>query len=146
MKQINGILSVLGATAISAFALPTLANTATVQSTTQSTTINGDNNQVIQVINQVNVSHPGLGRGRTNNAQRATSQDSYQAVGIEGSGNSVGQESTQVNREERVDQPGQRAGQTRASQSRDSDNGRRAQKQGSNSRRGQNRGDNCEDD
>ena len=88
--------------------LPAFADTATVQTGTQGATITGDNNQVIQVINQVNVNHPGMGRGRA--AQNtATVQDAYQGAAVQGSGNAVYQESTQIN----INQanPGRRVGQ-----------------------------------
>ncbi|MGB3199460.1 MAG: hypothetical protein WBA99_01070 [Nodosilinea sp.] len=88
---------------MSTLALPAFANPATQQTGTQSATIEGSNNQVIQVINQVNISHPGLGRGLGNNARRGTVQgavqDSYQTVTIDGNGNSVYQETNQVNQQ-----------------------------------------------
>ncbi|PSN10683.1 hypothetical protein C7293_27145 [filamentous cyanobacterium CCT1] len=104
MKQRHGAFSLLGAAAISTLALPVFANTATQQTGTQSATINGSNNQVIQVINQVNISHPGLGRGLGNNNRRTTTvqgtvQDSYQGATIDGNGNSVYQETNQINQQ-----------------------------------------------
>ncbi|MBE9157903.1 hypothetical protein IQ265_13865 [Nodosilinea sp. LEGE 06152] len=58
---------------------------------------------MIQVINQVNISHPGLGRGLGNNDRRATVQgtvqDSSQSVTIDGNGNSVYQETNQINQQ-----------------------------------------------
>ena len=103
MKQRHGAFSLLGAAAISTLALPVFANTATQQTGTQSATINGSNNQVIQVINQVNISHPGLGRGLGNNDRRTTVQgtvqDSYQGATIDGNGNSVYQETNQINQQ-----------------------------------------------
>ncbi|HSM81549.1 MAG TPA: hypothetical protein VLS96_07680 [Nodosilinea sp.] len=88
-------------------ALPVFANTASEQIGTQSATINGDNNQVIQVINQVNISHPGLGRGLGNNSRRGTVQDSYQGATIDGNGNSVYQESNQITQERSTGRPNQ---------------------------------------
>ncbi len=121
MKQRPGarslVGSLLGAAAFSTLAFPAFANTATEQIGTQSATINGDNNQVIQVINQVNISHPGLGRGLGNNARRTsgqsgTVQDAYQGATIDGSGNSVYQEINQVNQVSQPRaKPGQRVGQ-----------------------------------
>jgi hypothetical protein len=104
MKQRHGAFSLLGAAAISTLALPVFANTATQQTGTQSATINGSNNQVIQVINQVNISHPGLGRGLGNNNRRTTVQgtvqDSYQGATVDGNGNSVYQETNQINQQQ----------------------------------------------
>ncbi len=121
MKQRYGAFSLLGAAVFSTFAFPAVANTATEQIGTQSATINGDNNQVTQVINQVNISHPGLGRGLGNNARRGTVQsgsvqDTYQSVTIDGSGNSVYQESNQINQINQpgsTTKPGRRVGQNR---------------------------------
>ncbi|WP_052050956.1 hypothetical protein [Leptolyngbya sp. KIOST-1] len=111
MKQRHGAFSLLGAAAISTLALPVFANTATQQTGTQSATIDGSNNQVIQVINQVNISHPGLGRGLGNNDRRGTVQgtvqDSYQTVTIDGNGNSVYQETNQINQQRQVPGRGQ---------------------------------------
>lgn len=110
MKHRNGALSLLGAAAISTLAFPAFANTATQQTGTQSATISGNNNQVIQVINQVNISHPGLGRGLGNNNRRVQSgtvQDSYQGVSIDGSGNTVYQETNQINQQRTAGRPGQ---------------------------------------
>ncbi|QQE63454.1 hypothetical protein GFS31_01190 [Leptolyngbya sp. BL0902] len=107
MKPIQHVMTGLGAAALSMVMAPAFANTAVEQVGTQSATINGDNNQVIQTINQVNVNHPGLGQGLTNNARRvstststsATVQDTFQGATINGSGNVVYQESTQINQE-----------------------------------------------
>lgn len=104
MKQRHGAFSLLGAAAISTMALPVFANTASEQIGTQSATIDGNNNQVIQVINQVNIRHPGLGRGLGNNDRRGTVQgtvqDSSQSVTIDGNGNSVYQETNQINQQQ----------------------------------------------
>ncbi|MBD2231228.1 hypothetical protein [Phormidium tenue] len=103
MKQRHGAFSLLGAAAISTLALPVFANTDTQQTGTQSATIDGSNNQVIQVINQVNISHPGLGRGLGNNDRRGTVQgtvqDSSQSATVDGNGNSVYQETNQINQQ-----------------------------------------------
>lgn len=123
MKHCNGVLGLLGAAAISTLALPAFANTATEQIGTQSTTINGDNNQVTQVINQVNISHPGLGRGLGNNGRRTTVQgtvqDSYQGTTVDGSGNVVYQEINQINQQ----RPGHQAGQNRVTPGRQNHRG-----------------------
>ncbi|MBE9138796.1 hypothetical protein IQ254_16615 [Nodosilinea sp. LEGE 07088] len=104
MKQRFGAFSLLGVAAISTLTLPAFANTASQQIGTQSATIDGNNNNVIQVINQVNISHPGLGRGLGNNPRRGTTQstvqDSYQTVTIDGDGNSVYQETNQINQQQ----------------------------------------------
>ena len=110
MKKLHGVFSLIGFAALSAVTLPAMADSTTEQIGTQSATINGDNNQVIQVINQVDINHPGLGRGLTQNQRRTTVQDSYQGVSVDGSGNSVYQESNQVSVEERSGNPGRRAG------------------------------------
>lgn len=123
MKQRYGAFSLLGAAVFSTFAFPAFADTASEQIGTQSVTISGDNNQVTQVINQVNISHPGLGNGLGNNARRGTVQsgtvqDAYQNVTIDGSGNSVYQESNQINQISQpgaANRPGQRVGQNRSS-------------------------------
>ncbi len=104
MKQRYGAFSLLGAAAISTLAFPAFANIATQQTGTQSATIDGSNNQVIQVINQVNISHPGLGRGLGNNARRGTVQgtvqDSSQSATVDGNGNSIYQETNQINQQQ----------------------------------------------
>lgn len=113
MKQRHGAFSLLGAAAISTLAFPAFANTATQQTGTQSATIDGSNNQVIQVINQVNISHPGLGRGLGNNDRRGTVQgtvqDSSQSATVDGNGNSVYQETNQINQQSPT-RPGQGQG------------------------------------
>ncbi|MGF1566843.1 MAG: hypothetical protein ACFCVD_02010 [Nodosilinea sp.] len=114
MKQLSSVFKLVGAAAISTLAMPAFANPATVQTGTQAATINGDNNQVIQVINQITIDHPGLGRGRSNNDRRATVQNTYQGAAIDGSGNVVYQESNQVNSGERSGNPGRRVGQRQA--------------------------------
>lgn len=129
MKPIKHLMTGLGAVAIGMVAAPALANTAVEQVGTQSATINGDNNQVIQTINQVNITHPGLGRGLSNNARRvststsdsATVQDAYQGATINGSGNVVYQESTQINQESRNNQ---RPNQARPDRGRQDDDNR----------------------
>lgn len=124
MKKLNGAFSLLGAAAFSTFAFPAFADTATGQIGTQSATINGDNNQVTQVINQVNISHPGLGRGLGNNDRRTTIQgtvqDSYQGATVDGSGNVVYQEINQINQQG----PGQQSGQNRPNPDNNNNRGR----------------------
>jgi hypothetical protein len=121
MKQRNGAFSLLGAVAFSTFSFPAFANTATEQIGTQSATINGNNNQIIQIINQISIDRRGQGSG--NNNRRGTVQDIDQGATINGSGNSVYQESTQVNRQEST-RPGQRNGQARHDDDDDDDRGR----------------------
>ncbi|WP_017296816.1 hypothetical protein [Nodosilinea nodulosa] len=110
MKNRNGAFGLLGAAAISTLALPAFADMASEQIGTQSATINGSNNQVIQVVNQVNISHPGLGIGLGNNDRRGavqgTVQDSSQSVSVGGNGNSVYQESNQINQQQTAGRPG----------------------------------------
>ena len=99
MPILKNTAGLIGAAVISAITLPALANTTTEQVGTQSATINGNNNQIIQIINQTTIDHPGLGRGRTRNPARTSStrQDSYQGVSVDGNGNEVYQETTQQN-------------------------------------------------
>ncbi|MEA5447909.1 hypothetical protein VB780_04965 [Leptolyngbya sp. CCNP1308] len=150
MKQQHGAFSLLGAAAISTLAFPAFANTATQQTGTQSATINGSNNQVIQVINQVNISHPGLGRGLGNNDRRTTVQgtvqDSYQGATVDGNGNSVYQETNQINQQQTPGRTGPGRGNSARHQDDDDDNER-----GNRRDRGQRRGhdrdrDNDDDD
>jgi hypothetical protein len=61
MKQLHGSFSLLGAAAFSMLTFPAFANTATQQTGTQSAAIDGSNNQVIQIINQVNIFSSPLG-------------------------------------------------------------------------------------
>ncbi|PSR18707.1 hypothetical protein C8255_06015 [filamentous cyanobacterium CCP3] len=140
MKHRHGAFSLLGAAAISTLAFPAFANTATQQTGTQSAAIDGSNNQVIQVINQVNISHPGLGRGLGNNDRRGTVQgtvqDSSQSVTIDGNGNSVYQETNQVNQQRQS--PGRGNGVRHSHDDDDDDD-----KQGN---RGQRRGHDRDDD
>ncbi|PZV03240.1 MAG: hypothetical protein DCF32_14175 [Leptolyngbya sp.] len=139
MKQRYGAFSLLGAAAISTLALPVFANTATQQTGTQSATINGSNNQVIQVINQVNISHPGLGRGLGNNNRRTTVQgtvqDSYQGATVDGNGNSVYQETNQINQQQSPSRSGPGRGNSARHSDDDDDNDR-----GNRQDRGQQRG------
>ncbi|PSN19095.1 hypothetical protein C7271_09020 [filamentous cyanobacterium CCP5] len=88
-----------------------MADTATQQVSTQEAAINGDNNQVIQVINQVTIEQTGRGRGPRRNGSSATVQDAYQGVSVDGSGNVVYQESSQINESHNSDRPGRRVGQ-----------------------------------
>lgn len=124
MKKLNGAFGLLGAAAISTVAFPAFADTTAGQIGTQSATINGDNNQVTQVINQVNISHPGLDRGLGNNDRRTTVQgtvqDSYQGAAVDGSGNVVYQEINQINQQ----RPGQGSGQNRPNPGNNNSHGR----------------------
>lgn len=144
MKQRHGAFSLLGAAAISTLALPVFANTATQQTGTQSATIDGSNNQVIQVINQVNISHPGLGRGLGNNDRRTTvqgtAQDSYQNATIDGNGNSVYQETNQINQQR------QSPGRGNSARHDDDDDDKRGNGRGRNQRRGNGRDRDDDDD
>lgn len=103
MLRKTGMFSLLSATLLGIVSLPAQANNATVQTSTQQAVINGNNNQVIQVINQTNViNHSGRGNQRRNGERnnRATVQDAYQGVSVHGSNNRVRQESNQVNAEQ----------------------------------------------
>ncbi|MCG8363356.1 MAG: hypothetical protein MJA27_08505 [Pseudanabaenales cyanobacterium] len=103
MLRKTGMFSLLSATLLGIVSLPAQANNATVQTSTQQAVINGNNNQVIQVINQTNViNHSGRGNQRRNDERnnRATVQDAYQGVSVHGSNNRVRQESNQVNAEQ----------------------------------------------
>lgn len=153
MKQRHGAFSLLGAAAISTLAFPAFANTATQQTGTQSATINGSNNQVIQVINQVNISHPGLGRGLSNNDRRTTVQgttqgtvqDSYQGATIDGNGNSVYQETNQINQQQSPSRPGPGRGNNARHQDDDDDN-QRSNRRDRGQRRGHDRDRDDDDD
>lgn len=107
MSRVRSAYSLIGFVVLSVVAFPAAADTATEQVGVQEAIINGDNNQVTQVINQITVEHPGRGRGLTN---RYT-QDVHQGATVDGSGNDVHQESTQVNHSE-SNHPGRRVGQT----------------------------------
>jgi len=124
MRYLSRAIGLFGAAAVGSLTMPAFADTATTQVGTQSATINGDNNQVIQVINQVNVDHPGLGRGRANNSQRGTVQDSYQGATVDGSGNEVVQESNQVNHQRQAEKPGRRVRQSQDNHPSANGNGR----------------------
>ena len=103
MLRKTGMFSLLSATLLGVVSLPAQANNATVQTSTQQAVINGNNNQVIQVINQTNVNnHSGRGNQRRNGERnnRATVQDAYQGASVHGSNNRVRQESNQVNAEQ----------------------------------------------
>jgi hypothetical protein len=143
MKQRFGVFSLLGAAAISTLTLPAFADAASQQIGTQSATINGSNNNVFQVINQVNISHPGLGRGLGNNRRRGvaqgTVQDSYQTVTIDGDGNSVYQETNQINQQQT--NPGRGHSARHDDDDDDDDN-----KRGQGRRRGRDRDDDDDDD
>ncbi len=91
MIKLHQIASVLGSTVLSAIAMPAIAQT--TQVSTQDAVINGNNNQIIQVINQVSIGHP----SRSSRNQERLVQDTLQTVNVDGSGNVVVQESTQRN-------------------------------------------------
>jgi len=91
MSKFRGVYGLFGSMILGAAALPAIAQT-TGQISTQEAVVNGDNNQVIQIINQVDIR--GGGRGRNTST---TTQDALQGISIDGSGNVVLQESNQVN-------------------------------------------------
>ncbi|MDJ0703336.1 MAG: hypothetical protein QNJ46_08655 [Leptolyngbyaceae cyanobacterium MO_188.B28] len=98
MLRKTGMLSLLSATLLGVVSLPVQADNATVQTGTQQVVINGNNNQVIQVINQTNVNQrSGRGRRRNGGNNRATIQDAYQGASVNGQNNTVFQESNQTN-------------------------------------------------
>ncbi|MFQ4139165.1 hypothetical protein PGN35_022915 [Nodosilinea sp. PGN35] len=94
---------------------------------------------MIQVINQVNISHPGLGRGLGNNDRRTTVQgtvqDSYQGATIDGNGNSVYQETNQINQQQSPNRPAP----GRGNSARHDDDDKRGPGRGHNQRRGHGR-------
>lgn len=108
MSRFRGACGVIGSVALSMIAFLAIADTATDQIATQEAIINGDNNQVTQVINQITIEHPGQGHGLTN---RSTNPDAYQGTTVGGSSNTVHQRSTQVNQPVH-NNPGRRVGQT----------------------------------
>lgn len=117
------------------------ANDAVVQTGTQEAIIDGNNNQVIQVINQVNIEHPGRGHGRGRSNRRgdtAVVQDTYQGATVYGDGNTVIQETTQENRV-RQEHPGRGRGSWRHD---DDDDGGNSRGNG----RGRGRGHDDDDD
>jgi len=91
------ILGVLSTALLGVAPLPTWANTATVQNASQQATVTGDNNQVIQVINQVNVNHPGQGNLKRALNNTGTVQDAAQGATVNGQDNQAIQTTTQVN-------------------------------------------------
>ncbi|NET37319.1 MAG: hypothetical protein F6K19_35730 [Cyanothece sp. SIO1E1] len=103
MLKKTGTLSLLSAVVLGVISLPAQADNATVQNSTQQATISGDNNQVIQVINQVNINRRGRGSGRRwrgRGARRqntAVVQDALQNAVVDGNGNTVIQETNQIN-------------------------------------------------
>ena len=102
MLRKTGMFSLLSATLLGVVSLPVQADNATVQTSTQQAVINGNNNQVIQVINQTNIiDHPGSNNRRRNGggSNRATVQEAYQGASVNGSENRVIQESNQLNAE-----------------------------------------------
>jgi hypothetical protein len=104
MNKNAHLLAPLSAVMLGCGTLPGWADTATVQSSTQEATVIGTNNQVIQVINQYNLTNPGRGvlkrnQGRGDNT--GTIQSANQGVLVQGQDNQVQLESTQVNQVER---------------------------------------------
>lgn len=94
------MLSLLSSPLLGVISLPAQADNATVQTSTQQVVINGNNNQVIQVINQTNIiDHPGRGNRRRNGGgnrnNRATVQDAYQGASVNGGDNRIIQQSNQ---------------------------------------------------
>jgi hypothetical protein len=98
LKQAS-ILAPLSAAMIGMVGLPAGAQTATVQGGTQAATISGDNNQIIQVINQYNLANPGRGIYKRNSGQgnSATVQNASQGAAVQGNQNQVVQATTQEN-------------------------------------------------
>ena len=67
-KTINR-LGWLGVTLVGLNPLPLVAQTEVIQTSDQEATIYGDNNQVIQIVEQTTVNHPGRGSLRRANPQ-----------------------------------------------------------------------------
>lgn len=86
-------IGLMGAVIFCGLPLSARADSAVVQTATQSAVINGDNNQIIQVINQVSGR-----RGGSRSRNNAVVQDAYQGAAISGSGNISVQETTQESR------------------------------------------------
>ncbi|WP_448561140.1 hypothetical protein [Trichothermofontia sp.] len=97
-----GVLGVFSTAMVGMAPLPTWANTATVQNASQQATVTGDNNQVIQVISQVNVNHPGQGNLKRALNYTGTVQDAAQGAMITGQGNQAIQNTTQFNQHSQV--------------------------------------------
>ncbi len=91
-------IGLMGVAIICGLPLSARADSAVVQTATQSAVINGDNNQIIQVINQVNGRRSRRGRGADRSRNNAVVQDAYQGAAISGSGNISVQETTQASR------------------------------------------------
>ncbi|WP_013323912.1 hypothetical protein [Gloeothece verrucosa] len=77
-------ISLMSTTLVGLIHLPLLAQTATVQSSSQEATVSGNNNQVIQTTNQVIINHPGQGlqnrykeQPSNGNAQFSSSSDDH---------------------------------------------------------------------
>lgn len=112
-----GVLGVLSTAMLGVAPLPTWAGSnnnqvTTVQSASQQATVTGDNNQVIQVINQVNVNHPGQGNLKRALNNMGTVQDAAQGATVNGQGNQAVQTTTQIN--QRAQGNGQGRGHDRA--------------------------------
>ena len=102
MLRQTGIFGLLSGALLGVVSLPAQADNATVQTSNQQAVINGDNNQIIQVINQTNViNQPGRSNQRRNgkSGNSAAVQDAYQGASVNGDNNRVIQESNQVNAE-----------------------------------------------
>jgi hypothetical protein len=68
-----GQVSLIGVTVLSLVHLPVRADTETLQNGAQDVNIDGDNNQVNQVINQTIINHPG--RGSLNRPDQKTGKN-----------------------------------------------------------------------
>lgn len=108
-----GVLGVLSTAMLGVAPLPTWAGSnhdqaATVQNTSQQATVTGDNNQVIQVINQVTINHPGQGNLKRALNPTGTVQEAAQGATVNGQGNQAVQMTTQVNQRPQGDGRGRR--------------------------------------
>jgi hypothetical protein len=102
MLKSIGMIGMFCSVILGSIQMPARADNAVVQTSGQDVTINGDNNNVIQVTNQINVSHPGKG-GNNKKGNSAVVQDAYQNASVNGNGNRVGQRISQENRERVLD-------------------------------------------
>jgi hypothetical protein len=133
LKQAS-TLCLMGMAIVCGVPLSAQANSAVVQTVTQEAVINGDNNQIIQVINQVNVKRQGQNRGRktghtfdrdnSNNGNSAVVQDAYQGATINGNDNVAIQEIAQENRVSGGDAGRDRSQGRRGHQEGDDDHGK----------------------
>ncbi|UZQ54301.1 hypothetical protein OOK60_17770 [Trichothermofontia sichuanensis B231] len=97
-----GVLGALSTAMLGVASLPTWAGSshnqaATVQNTSQQATVTGDNNQVIQVINQITINHPGQGNLKRALNTTGTVQEAAQGATVNGQGNQAVQTTTQIN-------------------------------------------------